>query len=180
MAHWTRMAFRATIEDAPKHVRTMLEMLSRGECEAAVAYREENKQLFKSAFFDGRRWDNFLNGNPGIYSEWDRREKVISADEKTYKLDVAWTQRSATADMIEFIRWLKEWIVEEETVIGLAVCDLTDDMFRKYWVESDLPASGVVNLDYWIDDEDADDLYELAENKPEPVAQPAYGFYIGG
>lgn len=27
MAHWTRMAFRATIEDAPAHVLTMLELL---------------------------------------------------------------------------------------------------------------------------------------------------------
>lgn len=179
MAHWTRMAFRATIEDAPEHVRTMLEMMTSGECIAAVEYYDQNRVKFKHRFFDGMRWENFLNGNPGIYGEWDRREKVISADEKTYKLDVAWTQRSGTGDMIEFIRWLKEWIVEEEVVIGLAVCDLTDDMFRKFWVESDLPASGVVNLDYWIDDEDADDLYVLAEKKEEPVDQPPHGFYIG-
>lgn len=179
MAHWTRMAFRATIEDAPVHVRTMLEMMTSGECIAAVEYYEQNRVKFKHRFFDGMRWENFLNGNPGIYNDWDRREKTISADEQTYKLDVAWTQRSGTGDMIEFIRWLKEWIVEEEVVIGLAVCDLTDDMFRKFWVESDLPASGVVNLDYWIDDEDADDLYELAEKKEVPVDHPPHGFYIG-
>ena len=179
MAHWTRMAFRATIEDAPKHVRTMLEMLSRGECEAAVEFYNQNKDDFQAAFFEGRRWENFLNGNTGIYSEWDHREKVISADEKTYKLDIAWTQRSGTGEMLEFIRWLKEWTVETDEVIGLSICDHYDTSFRKYWIESDLPAEGLVKLDFYIDDEDADDFFELTKRNMVPVAQPAYGFYIG-
>lgn len=179
MAHWTRMAFRATIEDAPAHVLTMLELLCTDE-DRALEYYNDNTELFTSEFFEGYRWASFLNGSPGIYPDWGKCTKVISKDQTVWELDIAWTQRSGSGSLIEFIRWLKDWIVEEETVIGIAVCDLTDDMFRKYWIESDLPATGVVNLDYWIDDEDADDLYELAENKPEPVAQTAYGFCIGG
>ncbi len=164
MAHWTRMAFRATIEDAPAHVLTMLELLCTDD-DRALEYYSDNTELFTGEFFEGYRWANFLNGSPGIYPEWGKCAKVISKDQTVWELDIAWTQRSGSGSLIEFIRWLKDWIVEEDEVIAVGICDHFDASFRKYWVESDLPAEGLVQLDGYLDDEESDEIFDMANNK---------------
>lgn len=168
MAHWTRMAFRATIEDAPAHVLTMLELLCTDE-ERAFEYYKNNMELFPGVFFESRRWSNFLNGNPCIYPTWGMCDKVISKDQTVWTLNVAWTQRSGSGCLIEFIRWLKEWIVEEDEVIAVGICDHYDSSFRKYWIESDLPAEGIVRLGGYLDDEAPDELFDMANNKHQMV-----------